>query len=201
MAQQYLMECVIQAFPDEYHLQTLEQLLNTTSNLNSEVDIKNIFISLMEKLAKFAAQAGKMDSDNLLAQIGRELDIFGLFKKYIDKIIEEQGRKIDVGKLIELQVAFMNFCIKTYPGNITYVNQILESCVHILKSTAIVNSDSNSMKLFVKLLSLPLDTLSIQVLKMHHYPTLMNYMKFANKRTVALRICKAMIKDTNKLTS
>jgi len=50
-------ECVIQAFPDEYHLQTLEQLLDTTSNLNIDVDIKNIFISLMEKLSKFAAQA------------------------------------------------------------------------------------------------------------------------------------------------
>ena len=56
LAQQYLMECVIQAFPDEYHLQTLEQLLDTTSNLNIDVDIKNIFISLMEKLSKFAAQ-------------------------------------------------------------------------------------------------------------------------------------------------
>ena len=29
----------------------------------------------------------------------------------------------------------------------------------------------------------------------------MNYMKFANKRTVALRICKAVIKDKNKLQS
>lgn len=57
------------------------------------------------------------------------------------------------------------------------------------------------MTLFVKLLTLPLDTLSIQVLKMHHYPTLMDYMKFANKRTVALKICKAMIKDNNKLHS
>jgi vacuolar protein sorting-associated protein 35 len=57
MAQQYLMECVIQAFPDEYHLQTLEQLLDTTSNLNVDVDIKNIFISLMDKLSKFAQQA------------------------------------------------------------------------------------------------------------------------------------------------
>jgi vacuolar protein sorting-associated protein 35 len=55
MAQQYLMECIIQAFPDEFHLQTLEQLLNTTSNLNPDVDIKNIFISLMEKLSKYAA--------------------------------------------------------------------------------------------------------------------------------------------------
>lgn len=51
------MECIIQAFPDEYHLQTLEQLLDTTSNLNVEVDIKNIFISLMEKLSKYAAQS------------------------------------------------------------------------------------------------------------------------------------------------
>lgn len=55
------------------------------------------------------------------------------------------------------------------------------------------------MKLFVKLLTLPLDTLSIQVLKMHHYPTLMNYMKFTNKRTVALKICKAVLKDDNRL--
>jgi len=55
MAQQYLMDCVIQVFPDEYHLQSLEALLDTTANLNHQVDIKNIFINLMEKLSKFAA--------------------------------------------------------------------------------------------------------------------------------------------------
>lgn len=57
------------------------------------------------------------------------------------------------------------------------------------------------MKLLVKLLTIPLDTLSIQVLKMHHYPTLMDYMKFSNKRTVALRICKAVIKDNKTINS
>ena len=36
---------------------------------------------------------------------------------------------------------------------------------------------------------------------MHHYPTLMDYMKFTNKRTVALRICKAVIKDNKTITS
>jgi vacuolar protein sorting-associated protein 35 len=49
------MDCVIQAFPDAYHLQSLEQLLETTANLNANVDIKSIFINLMEKLASFAA--------------------------------------------------------------------------------------------------------------------------------------------------
>ena len=76
----------------------------------------------------------------------------------------------------------MNFCIKTYPDNLDYVNQILESCNNILKSTPINNSDKNCMKLFVKLLTIPLDSLSIKVLSMNHYPTLMQYMKFNNKR-------------------
>lgn len=194
------MECVIQAFPDEYHLQTLEQLLDTTSNLNVDVDIKNIFISLMEKLSKFAAQSHNQD-ESVMSNFGGNLDIFRLFKKYTDKIIEEQGTKIEVSKLLELEVAFMNFCIKTYPSNISYVNQILDSCCQILRSSQITNTDSNSMKLLVKLLTIPLDTLSIAVLKMHHYPTLMDYMKFQNKRTVALRICKAVIKDNKKISS
>lgn len=117
MAQQYLMDCVIQVFPDEYHLQSLEQLLDTTSNLNTNVDIKSIFINLMEKLSKFAANT---ESD--VVSINKDLDIFKLFKKYTDKIIEEQGKSIEVARLLELEVAFMNFSIKTYPKNISYVN-------------------------------------------------------------------------------
>jgi hypothetical protein len=35
----------------------------------------------------------------------------------------------------------MTFSIKTYPRNIPYVNQILESCVSILRSTPISNTD------------------------------------------------------------
>ena len=194
MAQQYLMDCIIQVFPDEYHLQSLEALLDTTANLNHQVDIKSIFINLMEKLSKFAAAGGKNE-------VARDLDIFKLFKKYTDKIIEEQGKTIQVFKLLELEVAFMNFCIKTYPKNIAYVNQILESCVQILKSTPISNTDEQSMKLLVKLLSIPLESLFIAVLDMNHYPTLMKYMKFNNRRTVALRIVKAVINDKNNLCS
>lgn len=76
-------------------------------------------------------------------------------------------------KLLELEVAFMNFSIKTFPKNIGYVNEILESCVSILRSTPISNTDSESMKLLVKLLSIPLESLFIAVLDMNHYPTLM----------------------------
>jgi vacuolar protein sorting-associated protein 35 len=75
----------------------------------------------MEKLSKFAASSTGGKSDNVVS-MNKDLDIFKLFKKYTDKIIEEQGKTIQVFKLLELEVAFMNFSIKTYPKNITYVN-------------------------------------------------------------------------------
>ena len=132
----------------------------------------------MEKLSRFAnegaaTQEGTQGEGESAAKIAGDLDIFKLFKKYTDKIIEEQGKTIDVSRLLELEVAFMNFCIKTYPNNLDYVNQILESCNSILKSTTINNNDKNCMKLLVKLLTIPLESLSIAVLSMNHYPSLM----------------------------
>jgi len=57
------------------------------------------------------------------------------------------------------------------------------------------------MKLLVKLLTIPLESLSLAVLNMNHYPSLMQYMKFSNKRTVALKIVKSVIKDNKPLQS
>lgn len=103
-------------------MQTLELLLDTTSGLNSTVDIKGIFISLMEKLGKFAQCGGggagsSAQGNELISTIDKDLNIFGLFKKYTDKIITDQGTSLEVSKLLELETAFMNFSIKTYPGN------------------------------------------------------------------------------------
>ncbi|KAI9074129.1 hypothetical protein K1719_043900 [Acacia pycnantha] len=50
LAQFYLMECIIQVFPDEYHLQTLETLLGACPQLQV-VDIKAILSQLMERLS------------------------------------------------------------------------------------------------------------------------------------------------------
>ena len=86
--------------------------MDTTSSLNPDTDIKTIFISLMEKLSKFAAQLSYQEGGGI-TNLNKDLDIFCLFKKYTDKIIEEQGSKLDVRKLLELETAFMNFSIKT----------------------------------------------------------------------------------------
>ncbi|KAL7234038.1 hypothetical protein ACSBR1_017606 [Camellia fascicularis] len=57
LAQYYLMDCIIQVFPDEYHLQTLETLLAAFPQLQSSVDIKTVLSRLMERLSNYAASS------------------------------------------------------------------------------------------------------------------------------------------------
>ena len=49
IAQEYLMECIIQVFPDEFHIKTLEVYLKACVDLHEEVNIKNIMVSLVDR--------------------------------------------------------------------------------------------------------------------------------------------------------
>lgn len=79
------MDCIIQAFPDEYHLNTLEELLKVcTTQLEPNVDVKNIFINLMDRLAEFAL-------NNDMQTYNQEMNIYNMFKVNIDKILDNSG--------------------------------------------------------------------------------------------------------------
>jgi vacuolar protein sorting-associated protein 35 len=55
IAQYYLIDCIIQVFPDEYHLQTLDVLLGACPQLQASVDIMTVLSRLMERLSNYAA--------------------------------------------------------------------------------------------------------------------------------------------------
>ena len=54
LAQEYLLEVITKVFPDEYHLHTLDQMLQAIARLNPHVDMKKIVIGLMDRLSSFA---------------------------------------------------------------------------------------------------------------------------------------------------
>ena len=65
IAQEYLMECIIQVFPDEFHIQTLSAFLKSCAELEQGVNVKNIVISLMERLAAFSQRADSQGSEGI----------------------------------------------------------------------------------------------------------------------------------------
>ncbi|KAI9468716.1 retromer complex subunit Vps35 [Coemansia sp. RSA 990] len=56
LAQEYLMEALVQAFSDEWHLATVGQLMEAISGLGPKVSIKNIVIPLIDRIATYAAR-------------------------------------------------------------------------------------------------------------------------------------------------
>lgn len=56
IAQEYLMEVIIQVFTDEFNLHTLGPFLSATAQLHPRVNIKQIVIALIDRLAAYAAR-------------------------------------------------------------------------------------------------------------------------------------------------
>ncbi|KZW00729.1 vacuolar protein sorting-associated protein 35 [Exidia glandulosa HHB12029] len=61
IAQEYLMEVVIQVFTDEFHLHTLGPFLSATAQLQPKVNIKQIVIALIDRLAAYAAREAESE--------------------------------------------------------------------------------------------------------------------------------------------
>lgn len=53
IAQQYLVDCIIQVFPDEFHLQNLAKLVGTMSELHARVDVATMLSALVERLTRY----------------------------------------------------------------------------------------------------------------------------------------------------
>ena len=155
LSQQYLLECVVHAFPDEHNIACMNLLLDACSKLQNNVDVKMIFISLMQKLAKYVENA--KDEKSILDSTQK---IFNIVKGNINKIMSETNTAMDLNKLMELQVAFLNFTIKCCPEEerLNSVNNILADCVKLLSKNKNEILSNDTIKLIGKLLAVPLES-------------------------------------------
>lgn len=64
IAQEYLMEVITQVFPDDFHLRTLQPFLSATAQLHPKVNVKQIIISLIDRLAAYAAREAEGEEPN-----------------------------------------------------------------------------------------------------------------------------------------
>ncbi|EMR11129.1 hypothetical protein PNEG_00725 [Pneumocystis murina B123] len=62
LAQEYLMEVIIQVFTDDFHLQTLDQFLSVTMKLNPHVNIKQIWIYFIDRLTAYVSKEAEVES-------------------------------------------------------------------------------------------------------------------------------------------
>jgi vacuolar protein sorting-associated protein 35 len=192
ISQQYIMECIIQAFPDDYNIQCMEDILKTATQLDENVDVKSLFIILMEKLARYVAENGA-DAQNLVEAAEK---IFEPLKGSIDKLvlqsINQPGGIQEPNKFLELELALMKFTIKCCHSNerLNTVNQILEKTKFILNAynRKLTQDGENILK---NLLVAPLES-ELSIFDFNYFPEIMVFLNFSSRTSLALRIIESL---------
>ena len=86
---------ITQVFPDEFHLNTLDQLLSAITRLNPHVNIKAIVIGLMDRLSSYAAREAESESPEDRKQTEEEATTRLLEKLRVSKENEKPQAKVD----------------------------------------------------------------------------------------------------------
>lgn len=98
---------ITQVFPDEFHLNTLDQLLSAIARLNPHVNIKAIVIGLMDRLSSYAARESESEPLENRRKTEEEAITMLLDKLQVAKearpenIQSESGNKKEIGELVE----------------------------------------------------------------------------------------------------
>lgn len=105
-----------QVFPDEFHLRTLDEILEACGQLQTGVDVKAVLIALMNRLASFAK--------NTPEGIPPDVNMLDIFHGHVSRM----AANVDLAGILDLQVALLNFAMGFAPDNLDYVDQILKVC-------------------------------------------------------------------------
>ncbi|KAL1230226.1 Vacuolar protein sorting-associated protein [Trichinella pseudospiralis] len=81
IAQEYLMECLIDVFPDEFHVRCLNIFLKTCADMNQMVNIRNVLVTLIERLSSLGVTEEVLYNRALICQPKKRYD-------YADKVLQ-----------------------------------------------------------------------------------------------------------------
>ncbi|CAI7819063.1 unnamed protein product, partial [Closterium sp. NIES-53] len=190
IAQQYLMDCLIQVFPDDFHLNTLETLLGACPELQPSVDVRTIMSQLMDRLSTF------MDKNPDALPHFLEVDAFAKFNSAVSKVMEAQ-MEMPLKGVVSLHLALLQFVLRVHPDRLDYIDQVLAACVGILDARR-QTKDSPTTKQLVALLSAALDKFGpggvLTVLQLPHYARVMGHLDHETNKAMAVVIIQNMVK-------
>ena len=200
LSQQYLMECIIHAFSDSYNIKCIELILDTTSRLAPGVDIKGLFINLMEKLAKFITDNNGDDiSEEDKKLIQNAQNVYPILLQYFDRLQKETfmlGENMEINKILDLNTSFMKFSINCKDTDVLgNINHILSTTLNCLRQCMRLNNDS--IKKLCKLLQSPLES-EFSFFDMTDFDGLMTFLDYNTRKNLGLKMIESLYRGNAK---
>ena len=191
LAQGYLMDCVVHAFPDEFHMETLDVVLSTIPKLKEKVNVHNILQSIMDRLSD---HVNSINED-------MPAEFFQMFGDCIAKILDDKVR-LPAKEVIRIQIALLNFTIKCHPSNMDNIDYCLASSLSTLvKKNANNGFDSGAVNEICNLLTISLNILGLKVLELRGFTGILKLIPWQYQRQIALKFLKSVCQSGVTLSS
>ena len=190
LAQAYLMDCIIQVFPDEYHLETLEVFLGVCPRLREKVNVRTILQNMMQRLLHYYQEATLSNDEEDTNDVKQAMAIhsFDMFESCIQRYFEARGMNIPPRDIIRLQGCLLNYALKIAPHDTDLIIRCISNCAKALgtlqeqkqasmmgQGIVLGGGTKKSMEIDMcpvaiteleKLLSVPLDSMGLMVLEL-----------------------------------
>ena len=206
LSQEYLMECIIHAFPDSYNVKCIENLLEAISNLEQGVDIGSIFVSLMEKLGNYFSRYDNLENnenenERQIFEIARNIypALLKNFKGYMNQNLNNKDlNKPDLDKLLNLISSFIKFSLQCAPKEQKFVsmNNILALTLELVTRYQNKMSEDNINKIGFLLIE-PL-TNGMNIFRMNDYIPLMNFLNIKSRKNLGLRLIETLVENAKE---
>lgn len=220
ISQEYLMECVIHVFPDEFHLQTLQKLLGVCSSLQPTVNVKTIISALIDRLAAYVLREH--------AVLPEELQLFDIFSNEIASLLRSRP-DMPLADMLALMDSLLNLAVNCYTDRRNYVDQVYGQVLDIFKqmnvTTYVVSAAAAAVPAraarggvigaaltapgwrsvdkegkavtdeLLKLLNIPIATYKnvLNVISLNHFATLFGFLSAAARRQMAQRMVQNVL--------
>lgn len=120
LAQEFLFDCVLQAFPVEFHLATLDQLLAAAAQVEDDVSVRDLLTGMFRRITSDSgALAGSADICTALLQATRTA-------------VTVRGARIGAAAVADIFAALVAFAARAYPGDLVKTDTILASCAELV---------------------------------------------------------------------
>ncbi|KAK6178405.1 hypothetical protein SNE40_013199 [Patella caerulea] len=195
ISQEYLMECIIQVFPDDFHLQSLNSFLRACADLHPNVNVKNIIIALIDRLANFSQNEEG-------SGIPSDIQLFDIFSQQIAQVIQNRP-DMSPEDIVSLQVALMNLALKCYPEKVDYVDKVLETTEDIFNRLNLDHLEHGTAvsKELMRLMKIPIDTYNsiLSVLELQHFGPMFEYFDFKGRRIMSCYIINNILENETNI--
>lgn len=123
IAQEYLADCVAQAFPDEFQLATLDMFLRMCAKLVRGVNLRTVLTSIIDRLTNYA-----LTSESARNQI-RDVDAFETFHRHFPSVLGRQQTHMGLPERLRVFLSLMRFVLTLEPEKTESVDAVLAMAV------------------------------------------------------------------------